>query len=297
MGLREIVGHRWEIALGLALLLVFSWYTSAYRPRSQDLAALGAREHELEQERDRLASSIAAEEKALHEARPAPARVAPAAAAKLPPADRLNYFLENITQPANDLQLSYFTVTPLPPVDGPVVLELPFSIAVAGTYASLADYLYQLEYGRDFVVRDMTITRPTPDSIRADFELAALLLTDPTAARAAKPTTRDPGRPTSLELARDPFVRPPVELAKGADGKTYFLNVPPGLRLTGIMQSGDRKVAIINHQPLAIGDTVENKTIVKIDPRGVVELSDKVRSYVLEMQRTVASSSKEGSGR
>src|SRR5207302_1673477 len=92
--------------------------------------------------------------------------------------DRLNYFLDNITKPANALELSYFTVTPLPPASGAGYEEIPFSITVAGNYAALADYLYQLEYGQDFIVRDLAVTQ-RESQIQADFRLSALLLSDP----------------------------------------------------------------------------------------------------------------------
>jgi hypothetical protein len=213
--------------------------------------------------------------------------------------DRLNYFLDNITKPANALELSYFTVTPLPPGSGAGYEEIPFAISVAGSYAALADYLYQLEYGQDFIVRDLAVTL-RESQIQADFRLSALLLSDPSAQPPPK-TAKDPGRPTSLELARDPFIRPPAKVAVGPDGKSYFLNVPAGLRLSGIMKGGRQTVAIINHEPYPVGASIQNKKITKITDRGV-ELSDKVRVYFLEMEQpaystTLTAKSKEASTR
>jgi hypothetical protein len=173
-------------------------------------------------------------------------------------------------------------VTPQAPTAGPGYQEIPFTISVAGSYPSLADFLYRLEYGQDFVVRDLGVS--VKDSVvQADFRLAALLPNDP-AAKAAAKTTKDPGQPTSLELARDPFGRPTAKVVLAADGKPYFLNVPAGLHLSGVMSTGGRTVAIINHEPFPIGASIDNKTITKISDRGV-ELSDKVRSYFLEMEQ------------
>ncbi len=284
---KTLLTYRWEIALALGVLAVVVWYTAAYRPRSKALTALAEREHMLAEERDRLSQAIAEEQRQMKAFHAAPIRVAPAPASQMSAIDRLNYFLENITRPANDLDLSYFTVTPLPPVTGPNYLEIPFSISVVGNFAALADYLYQLEYQRDFVVRDLAMTRPSGDSVRADFQLSALLLNESAAQPSAPPVT-DPGRPTSLELARDPFTHPPAILATGPDGKSYFLNVPPGLHLSGIMKTDGRSVAIINHEPYRVGESIDNKKITRITERGV-ELSDKVRSYFLEMERPAVS--------
>lgn len=293
---QALLAYRWQIAIALCALLVAFWYGTAYRPRSTNLSALAERERTLTEERERLTREIAEEQLQMKAYQAKPVRVAPAPAGQVSPIDRLNYFLENITRPANDLDLSYFTVTPLPPVTGSNYQEIPFAISVAGTYAALADYLYQLEYQRDFVVRDLSMTRPDGDSVHADFQLSALLLNE-SSAQPAAPTVTDPGRPTSLELARDPFTRPPAMLATGPDGKSYFLNVPPGLRLTGIMKTGGRGVAIINHEPYGVGDTIDNKMITRITEKGV-ELSDKVRSYFLEMERpSVSTAGKEASRR
>src|SRR5882724_13678550 len=122
-----------------------------------------------------------------------PSRVVPAPSKSMSAVDRLTYFLDNITKPANALELSYFTVTPLPPASGAGYEEIPFSITVAGNYAALADYLYQLEYGQDFIVRDLAVTQ-RESQIQADFRLSALLLSDPNTRPAAKPA-EDPGRP------------------------------------------------------------------------------------------------------
>jgi hypothetical protein len=68
------------------------------------------------------------------------------------------------------------------------------------------------------------------------------------------------------------------------------------------MQSGGQMVAIINHEPYAVGQSIDNKTITKIGDRGV-ELSDKVRGYFLEMEQPAytttarATKTKEGSAR
>ena len=198
------------------------------------------------------------------------------------PVDRLNFFLENVTAPANDLDLSYFAVTPEAPRPGPNYEEMPFSISVSGRYGALADYLYQLEYGKDFVVRNLSLTA-NEGGLQADFQLAALLPNDPAATASIAPDA-DPGRPTSLELARDPFVKPPGKLATNEQGRGYFLNVPAGLSLAGIMSTNGRPAAIINHEPYSVGDTIENKKITKIGERGV-ELTDDVRTYFLEMEQ------------
>ena len=299
MDWNDLIRYRAHIGIGLAVLLLVGWYYYGYRPRSDRVAMLGDREQSLARERAQVEAQIAqATAEAQQTTRKVlPSRVAPAAAQSLSPVDRLNYFLDNITKPANALELSYFTVTPLPPTSGADYEEVPFSISVAGSYAALADYLYQLEYGQDFLVRDLGIGQHDT-AIQADFRLSALLLREPAAEAAAK-TPRDPGRPTSLELARDPFVRPPAKVAVGADGKKYFLNVPPGLHLTGIMHGGRQTVAIINHEPYPVGASIENKTIDKITDRGV-ELSDKVRSYFLEMEQpsySTAANEKEASAR
>jgi Tfp pilus assembly protein PilO len=285
MNLRDVLAFRWQITIVLALGIVGLWLAASYRPRSREHAAIDAREHVLSQERDQLTAAIAEEQRQMKAFKPPPVRVAPALANQMSPVERLKYFLENITRPANDLDLSYFTVTPLPPISGPNYQELPFSISVAGSYAALADYLYQLEYQRDFVVRDLNMMR-SADVVRAEFQLSALLLNQSGAVSPSEVT--DPGRPTSLELARDPFTRPPAKLATAPDGKSYFLNVPPGLQLSGIMATDGRMVAIINHEPYRVGDSIDNKKITKITDRGV-EMSDRVRSFFLEMERPAVS--------
>lgn len=287
MDLRELARYRLQIGAAAAIIVLLVWVIGPLRSRRGSLAALSVREQSLIAERDRLGHEIEQERRQLEKAKALPARVAPALASAMSPVDRLNYFLENITRPANDLDLGYFTVTPLAPVAGPNTQELPFSISVAGSYVALADYLYQLEYGRDFVVRDLSMRvegPPEKSVVRADFQLSALLLNDPLPQPAATEPQKDPGPPTSLELARNPFVRSPAKLATRPDGKSYFLNVPPGLQLTGVMNTSGRMVAIINHEPYGVGDTIDNKTITKIDERGV-EMTDKVRSYFLEMER------------
>ncbi|MGH7822825.1 MAG: hypothetical protein ACREQ9_23955 [Candidatus Binatia bacterium] len=282
MELREIAAYRWHVGVALAVLFLVVWYPSAYKPRAGEAEELARRTRTLSAERDQLAHEIAVEEQEIRRVAPVPARVAPALAGRLSAIERLNYFLENITRPANDLDLSYFTVTPQAPVAGASYEEIPFTIAVEGSYAALADYLYQLEYGHDFVVRDLAIARSGEAGVRAEFRLSALLLKD--ASQAPAPTEKDPGRPTSLELARDPFARPPAKLAVGPGGKSYFLNVPPGLHLSGVMETGGRMVAIINHEPYRVGSTIDNKRITRIDSRGV-ELSDQARTYFLEMEQ------------
>lgn len=277
----ELVDHRTRIGVVLAIVIAVLWYFLAYQPRNATRDALAAREASLTEERARVLADIERERMRPQERHVLPARVTAPPGPSMTPVDRLNYFLDNITKPANALDLSYFTVTPLAPRSGANYEELPFMISVAGSYAALADYLYQLEYGQNFVVRDLAITQ-RDKAIQADFQLSALLLSDATA-RPPAPTAKDPGRPTSLELARDPFVRPPAKLAQGSDGKTYFLNVPPGLHLSGIMRAGGKTIAIINHEPYTVGASIENKTITKISDRGV-ELSDKVRTYFLEME-------------
>ncbi len=282
MDWKALSQYRRQIGLGLGLVLVVGWFLNGYRPRSDEVTRLSQQEEALTRERDQIQQAIAEEQRKAKDQRIIPARVAPAAAASLSPVDRLNYFLDNITKPANDLDLNYFTVTPMPPVAGPSFQEIPFRLSVAGAYAALADFLYQLEYGRDFIVRDLSMLQKGT-STQADFQLSALLLTDPATKPPAK-TAKDPGRPTSLELARDPFVKPPAKVSTGPDGKSYFLNVPPGLSLSGMMNTQGRKVAIINHHPYGVGETIDNKIITKIDDRGV-ELSDKVRTYFLEMEQ------------
>jgi len=281
--LDSAIEHRNSIGIVLAILLLAGWYSYGYRPRADRADSLAQRRQSLTEERARILAQIDSER-----ARPAtkaealPSRVAPAAASALPPVERINYFLDNITKPANDLELSYFTVTPQPPAPGPSFEEIPFMISVAGSYPSLADFLYRLEYGQDFIVRDLSLA-VRDLAVQADFRLSALLLNNPSAKPAAK-TARDPGRPSSLELARDPFGRPTARVAIGDDGKPYFLNVPAGLRLSGIMTTGGKRVAIINHEPFGVGSAIENKTITKISDQGV-ELSDKVRGYLLEMEQ------------
>ena len=68
-----------------------------------------------------------------------------------------------------------------------------------------------------------------------------------------------------------------------------------------MMKSSGQTVAIINHEPYPVGASIQNKTITKITDRGV-ELSDKVRSYFLEMEQpaystTLAAKNKEASTR
>ena len=297
MELYELPQYRLRIAIVLAAILLFAWYFYSYRPRNERIAILEQREQTLEADNARVAQQIAQAQAQVKSPQMLPSRVAPALARSMSPVARLNYFLDSITKPANALELSYFTVTPLAPVAGSGYEEIPFSISVAGSYAALADYLYQLEYGGPFIVRDLTVAL-RDGGVQADFRLSALLLNDDAAAvQAQKREGKDPGRPTSLELARDPFTRPPARVAIGADGKSYFLNVPPGLHLSGIMQSGGKTVAIINHEPYAVGQTIANKTITKISERGV-ELSDKIRPYFLEMEQPARSSNaKEGEAR
>jgi len=283
MDVIQLIEYRRSISIAVVVALLLGWYVYGYRPRTARLGELAAKAESLSDERAKLVAQIERE----RTAQPArtqllPSRVAPAAAASLSPVERLNYFLANITKPANDLELSYFTVTPQAPTAGAGYEEIPFTISVAGSYASLADFLYQLEYGQDFIVRDLGIA-VKDSAVQADFRLSALLPSDPNAKPSPK-TAKDPGPPTSLELARDPFGRPPAKVAVAADGKPYFLNVPAGLHLSGIMESGGRMVAIINHEPFPVGASIENKTITKISDRGV-ELSDKVRAYFLEMEQ------------
>ena len=300
MDLEELIRYRTWIGVSLAVALLIGWYAYGYRPRSERIQSLESREEAIARDRAQVLAQIAQAQAEVKEPKSLPSRVVPAPSKSMSAVDRLNYFLGNITKPANALELSYFTVTPLPPASGAGYEEIPFSITVAGNYAALADYLYQLEYGQDFIVRDLAVTQ-RESQIQADFRLSALLLSDPSTRPAAK-TAKDPGRPTSLELARDPFVRPPAKLAVGPDGKSYFLNVPAGLRLSGIMMnSSGQTVAIINHEPYPVGASIQNKTITKITDRGV-ELSDKVRSYFLEMEQptystTLAATNKEASTR
>jgi hypothetical protein len=280
--LESAIDHKNSIGVALVVVLIVGWYSSAYRPRRDRLDGISQRQQSLAGERTRILAEIESARARPAQIEALPSRAAPAAARSLPPVARINYFLDNITKPANDLALSYFTVTPQPPIAGPSFEEIPFTISVAGSYASLADFLYGLEYGQDFIVRDLGMTVHDA-AVQADFRLSALLLNDPSTKPAAK-TVKDPGRPTSLELARDPFGHPTARVAIGADGKPYFLNVPAGLRLSGIMKSGNRTVAIINHEPFGVGSAIENKTITKISDRGV-ELEDKARGYFLEMEQ------------
>ena len=287
MDVIQLIEYRFRIAIALVVVLIAGWYVYGYRPRSERLQQLDTRGQALNDERAKLVAQIERERAQPPRTQVLPSRVAPAAAASLSPVDRLNYFLDNITKPANDLELSYFTVTPQAPTAGPGFEEIPFTISVAGSYASLADFLYRLEYGQEFIVRDLGISakdaKDATGAVQADFRLSALLLSDPHAKPGPK-DAKDPGAPTSLELARDPFGRPPAKIAVAADGKPYFLNVPAGLRLSGIMNSGGRTVAIINHEPFPVGESIDNKTITKISDRGV-ELSDKTRAYFLEMEQ------------
>ncbi len=278
----ELAEQRMRIGAALAVVIAVAWYFFAYQARRAELDALAAQETTLAAERSRVLAEIERERMRPEERRVMPSRVTAPPGPSMTPVERLNYFLDNITKPANALDLSYFTVTPLPPRSGANYEELPFSISVVGSYAALADYLYQLEYAQSFVVRNL-VAVPKDGSVQADFQLSAILVTDKGAKPSAAPP-KDPGHPTSLELARDPFVRPPAKLAEGPDGKSYFLNVPPGLVLSGVMHADGKAVAIINHEPYRIGSSIENKTITKISERGV-ELSDKVRSYFLEMER------------
>jgi len=297
MDVIQLIQYRRQIGIAVVVALLVGWYVYGYRPRSDRLTELSERSQSLSDERAKLVAQIERERSQAPRTEVLPSRVAPASAASLSPVDRLNYFLANITKPANDLELSYFTVTPQPPAAGPGYEEVPFTISVAGSYSSLADFLYRLEYGQDFIVRDLGMG--VKDSVvQADFRLSALLLNNPNAQPGPK-TSKDPGRPTSLELARDPFGRPTAKVAVASDGKPYFLNVPAGLQLSGVMSTGGRNVAIINHEPYPIGASIENKTITKISDRGV-ELSDKVRAYFLEMEQppmTTAARAKEASAR
>lgn len=278
----ELVEYRLRIGAAVAVVIGLLWYFYGYLPRNATLDSLSQREASLTEERARILADIERERTRPQEKKVLPARASIPPGPSMTAIDRLNYFLDNITKPANALELNYFTVTPLPPRSGANFEEIPFAISVAGSYAALADYLYQLEYGQSFVVRDLAISL-RDKVIQADFQLSAMLLSDP-GIKPATVTAKDPGRPTLLELARDPFTRPPAKLAQGADGRRHFLNVPPGLHLSGIMNVGGRPVAIINHEPYSVGATIENKTITKISGHGV-ELSDKVRSYFLEMER------------
>lgn len=274
------VESRLRIGAAVAIVIVTLWYVYDYRPRSASLDALARREASLTEERGRVLADI--ERTRSHEESALPARATAPRGPSMTPVERLNELLERITKPANALDLDYLTVTPLAPRFGKSFEELPFTISVAGPYVALADYLHQLEYGQSFVVRRLAITQHDP-SIQAEFQLSALLLTD-AGATLGSAAAKDPGRPTSVELARDPFVRPPARLARSSDGKNDALNVPLGLHLSGIMSAGSKGVAIINHEPYTVGASIENKTITRISDRGV-ELSDKVRSYFLEMER------------
>jgi hypothetical protein len=301
MDLRELTEYRIPIAIGLTVVMIGGWYMNAYRPRSERSKTIEARSAAVARDRDQVMAEIARAQSEAKETKVLPARAVSAPSPTMSAVERLNYFLANITKPANALELSYFTVTPLAPASGPSFEEIPFTISVAGGYAALADYLYQLEYGQDFVVRDVNVVQ-RDGAVQADFRLSALLLNDSGAEAAAKGAQKsksgsDPGRPTSLELARDPFIRPPAKVAVGPDGRNYFLNVPAGLHLSGIMKTGGQTVAIINHEPYPVGASIENKTITKITDRGV-ELSDKVRGYFLEMEQpTYASTAPSGKAR
>ncbi|MGH7802896.1 MAG: type 4a pilus biogenesis protein PilO [Candidatus Binatia bacterium] len=298
MDWREWSARRWPIGGVVAVLLIAAWYLISYAPERQVRDGLESREATLRSELAALDQAIAEAKRPAAGAQAKPVRFASPSATALAPVDRLKFFLENITTPANDLDLSYFTVTPLAPVAAPSYEEIPFSIAVTGNYASLADFLYQLEYQRDFVVRELNLSQ-NAGGVRADFQLAALLPRGATTPPAKEPA--DPGRPTSLELARDPFLRAPAVLVTGADGRKVFLNVPPGLSLSGILNGGKRIAAIINHEPYSVGDVVENKRITRITRDGV-EMTDDARTYFLEMPRPNLSlprvpSSKEASRR
>jgi Tfp pilus assembly protein PilO len=281
MDWRELSARRWPIGGVIAVVLVVAWYMVSYGPQRQVRDDLENREQRLQSERQSLDEAIAEAKRPAPGGEARPVRYASPNATALAPVDRLKFFLENITTPANDLDLNYFTVTPLAPVAGPSYEEIPFSIAVSGNYASLADFLYQLEYQRDFVVRDLNLSQ-TAGGVRADFQLAALLPRGEKAPSAPEP--KDPGRPTRLELARDPFLRAPAVLVTGVDGRKVFLNVPPGLSLSGILNGGQRVAAIINHEPYSVGDVIDNKRITRITRDGV-EMTDDARTYFLEMPR------------
>ena len=291
----ELAARRWVIGAALAAVLIVGWVFFSFAPQRRLKSELEARERALTSERESLDRAIAEAKQSRPATEAKPVRFASPSAVGLPPVDRLKFFLENITTPANDLDLSYFTVTPLAPVSADSYEEIPFSISVTGSYASLADFLYQLEYQRDFVVRDVNLAQNQPNGVRADFQLAALLPRDPSTP--AAPDPKDPGRPTSLELARNPFIRPPAVLVTGADGRPAFLNVPPGLFLSGVLNGGNRMAAIINHETYGVGDVVDNKRITRITREGV-EMTDDARSYFLEMPRSaLLERSKEASRR
>ena len=131
MDLREITEYRIPIGVGLVLLILVSGYANGYRPRSEHLKTLEARSASLARDRDQVLADIARAPAEVKETKMLPARAVVAPSPGMSAVERLNYFLANITKPANALELSYFTVTPLPPTSGPAYDEIPFTISVA----------------------------------------------------------------------------------------------------------------------------------------------------------------------
>lgn len=286
MDWRNYLAYRWHATGAIALLIIAAWYALSFRPRQLTLETTQQRQTALKAELAELEQSIEEEQQGLRETPPLPKRFTPTRARALPPSERLQHFLGIIAKEANRYDLRYFKMTPKGSKRHSDYVELPFSISVTGTYAALARYLYELEYSLNFVIRDPTFSRaPGEGGVRAEFELSALLLrADAGADTPPEPAPEDPGEPTTIELARNPFARPPARLATGPDGRRYFLNVLPGFQLGGWMQVQGEPVAIINHEPYREGDTIDGKKVVSITERGV-ELRDEVRSYFLETEQ------------
>ncbi len=82
------------------------------------------------------------------------------------------------------------------------------------------------------------------------------------------------GALASAEELRDPMQPPPLALQKFREAKwankprvnkaSVKKPAPKTLRLTSILISRDRKVAIINDQMLRVGDKIDNATLVRL---------------------------------
>ena len=94
----------------------------------------------------------------------------------------------------------------------------------------------------------------------------------------------EPAEPKGAPALKDP-TEPYRPVANGVDGRA---GPAPRFRLTAVLISPTRRVAIVNGKPMHAGDRVAGAELVKIDERSV-QLRDGNHDFVIQLGNASAS--------
>ena len=272
------------LVLLLALAVGFGiYYNLIYKPQANALRKAKVELNDLNKNLDKLNAqfpNIDIEKRKLDKARKDLEALKSQLATielELPSEGTIPQLLDGLVKQAQGYSVDFTSIRPKPVKERKEYFEQDIEIKFNTIYSDFANYINRLEAPSKF----LRATNITMENIKGAFSggidvtltLTTLLGGETSTAKKIK---EEATPAVDLDIQRSPFVSEYVPAGPGGKNEDY--------RLTGVVASGNQPTAIINDDVYKIGDTIDDKVVVKILP-DIVVLSHGKEKIILNLRK------------